>query len=52
MRGLIDHSVNFHLLGKNGLRFLGRMVGEAESFTLVGSGLQATSNLIRQLVEG
>lgn len=52
MRGLINHTVNFHRLGKNGLKFLGRMVGEAESFTLVGSGLQATSNLITQLVEG
>jgi hypothetical protein len=52
MRGLVNHTVNFHRLGKDGLKFLGRMVGEAESFTLVGSGLQATSSLLTQLVEG
>ncbi len=50
MRQLLDHCVNFSLLGQGGLSLLARLVHEAQCFRLTVNGPEATAQLITQLL--
>lgn len=50
MRQLLDHCVNFTMLGRGGLSLLARLVTEAQCFRLTVNGLEATTKLINQLL--
>lgn len=49
MRHLLDHCVNFTMLGQGGLSLLARLVAEAQCFALTVNGPEATTKLITQL---
>jgi hypothetical protein len=49
MRQLLDHCVNFTMLGQGGLSLLARLVAEAQCFALTVNGPEATTKLITQL---
>lgn len=50
MRQLLDHCVNFPMLGQGGLSLLGRLVAEAQCFSLIVNGPEATTQLITELL--
>lgn len=50
MRQLLDHCVNFPMLGQGGLSLLGRLVAEAQCFSLTVNGPEATTQLITELL--
>ena len=50
MQKLIENSVNFPRFGGEGLRLLADLIGGAECYSLVSSGLEETTALIDELV--
>ena len=49
MRKLVRHTLNFPTLGESGFRQLATIVENAEAYTLSGSGLPASADLVEQL---
>jgi hypothetical protein len=49
MRQLLDHCVNFTMLGRGGLSLLARLVAEAQCLALTVNGPEATTKLITNL---
>lgn len=52
MRRLIENSVNLHRFGGEGLGILGNLLRGARAFSLTTNGLEDTTALVNELVEG